>query len=233
MVILVFNQKGGVGKTTTALNLGVALAHKGKHPVTLVDLDPQTHLTASLGYRAENMAWNVADWLQGRAGKPEEIGTRLYLIPGECEQLACPLNTQQQQLPDTEGILIVDAPPYWNEAVSAFMARADWVLSPLEPEFLSVQGISRLLQKMESQRIERDRLRLLICRYDARLAIHREVRGKLQARFKANLLPMVIRNSVRLAESPGYGWSIFDYAPESTGAEDYMFLARVCLKEVH
>jgi chromosome partitioning protein len=229
MLIFVFNQKGGVGKTTTALNLGAGLARGGHEPVTLVDLDPQTHLTAALGYRAESCGWNVTDWLAGRAGQPLAMAERLFLVPGDCN----PPGPRITGVPPNgePGFVIVDGPPVWNDEVAGFMARADWVLTPLEPEFLSMQGISRLLQKMERNRIPWRRLRLLLCRYDGRLGVHREVRAKLRQRFDANLLTVEIRNSVRLAEAPGHGKSIFDHAPHSTGAEDYAALAMLVLDD--
>ncbi len=227
MMILVFNQKGGVGKTTTALNLGIGLARFGDLPVTLVDLDPQTHLTAALGYRAEEFSWNVTNWLSGEAGTPQKINEKVTLIPGDCNP---PSNLEVVETSlKSDGIIIVDAPPFWNETVAYLMLYSDWILTPLEPEFMSMQGISRLLKTMERQRISRQKLRLLLCRFDARLITHREVRENLSQRFSENLLNGLIRNNIRLAEAPTYAASIFDYAPESSGANDYYSLANYWL----
>ena len=100
------------------------------------------------------------------------------------------------------------------------MAECDVILTPLEPDFLGMQGFNRLLQTMKKHGAPWSRLRILICRYVDRLAIHREVRERLGQLFASGtLLPVVIRNSVRLAEAPGFGRHIFDHAPESTGAE--------------
>lgn len=230
MNILVFNQKGGVGKTTTALNLGVGLARAGCFPVTLVDLDPQTHLTAALGHQAEDMTWNVSDWLAGREGKAIAISENLSLIAGDCDlDNFAEISNARRKL---NGIVIIDAPPVWNPVVAHLMTEADWILTPLEPEFMSMQGVSRLFKTMDKSQISRDKLRLLLCRYDARLVTHREARENLTQRFSDNLLNCVIRKSVRLAESPRYGWSIFDYAPDSLGASDYLELTNYWLKQV-
>jgi chromosome partitioning protein len=231
MKILIFNQKGGVGKTTTAVNLGAALARLGRDRVTLVDLDPQTHLTAAWGLRAESHSWNVSGWLAGEPGQPVAIGERLFLVPGDCQAteprpFANPLIT-------TDGVVIIDAPPSWNDTVARLMTDIDRVLTPLEADFLGMQGINRLLQTMKRADVSWSRLRLLVCRYDVRLAIHREVRERLVQRFRNGaLLPVVVRSSVRLAEAPGFGVSIFDHAPASTGAMDYEAVARIFLNEM-
>lgn len=228
MKILIFNQKGGVGKTTTALNLGAGLARASHKTVTLVDLDPQTHLTAAMGLRAETLPWNVSHWLAGdRQFQAEVISDQLQLIAGDCNPaMQRPLNAP---LMTTTDYVVIDAPPMWTPEVAALMQLCDWVLTPMEPEFLSMQGISRLMQRMEMEQIPWSRLRLLLCRYDDRLVVHREVRARLAERFGQHLLAEVIRNNVRLAESPSYGQSIFDYAPNSAGAEDYSALVKAIL----
>ncbi len=231
MKILIFNQKGGVGKTTTAFNLGVGLARWGEMPVTLVDLDPQTHLTAAFGFHAETFSWNVTNWLQGENGLPVKIDERLKLITGDCNppfHLELSLN-----LLNTNEIMVIDAPPVWNQSVAFLMRHVDWILTPLEPEFMSMQGVSRLLQTMEKNQIPWQKLRLLLCRFDARLVVHREVRDSLIQRFEQYLSHGVIRNNIRLAEAPAYSMNIFDYAPDSAGANDYYALTQYWLRQTH
>lgn len=227
MRVLIYNQKGGVGKTTTAANLGAALVRAGAGRVVLVDLDPQMHLTASLGM-AGSTGWTVRDWRAGQAGDapavPHEPG--LHLVPGHSDG-----PPEDETAIDRPALaadwLIHDAAPGWNAEVAALMASADLVLSPLEADFLGLNGVSRLMLQMQEVGVSWDRLALLICRYSDRLAVHREVRARLAERFGTQgLLPHVIRNSVRLAEAPGHGSTVFRHAPSSTGAADYAALAR-------
>lgn len=224
MKILIYNQKGGVGKTTTAANLGAGLARAGAGRVVLVDLDPQMHLTASLGLSGAR-DWTVKDWRAGRSGTPLAVQETegLFLVPGHPEG-ADAAGTPPAVAADW---LIFDAPPGWNDELARIMADCDLVLSPLEADFLGLNGISRLMRQMQDLQVSWDRLALLICRYSDRLAVHREVRARLAERFGTQgLLPHVIRNSVRLAEAPGQGRTIFRHAPTSTGAADYAALAR-------
>jgi chromosome partitioning protein len=230
MRALIYNQKGGCGKTTTAINLGAALARLGDQTVTLVDLDPQTHLTAALGRRTDGQAWTVTQWLAGAPGSTLPVSKRLFLVPGDCE--AQEPRSFADPLKGMDGTVLIDAPPVWNVTVARLMAECDVILVPLEPDFLGMQGFNRLLQTMKKHGVPWSRLRILVCRYVDRLSIHREVRDRLGQLFRnGTLLPVVIRNSVRLAEAPGFGRHIFDHAPDSAGASDYEAAARVLLEE--
>lgn len=228
MRVLVFNQKGGVGKTTTAINLAAALTRRGAGRVVLADLDPQMHLTAGLGHLQPAFGWSVTDWLSGVPGEPlacAEDG--LWLVPGAAGA-ALPV---PDALPTRFGAewLVMDAAPSWSPSLAALMVQSDLILCPIEPDFLGLQGLNRLLRAMSEAGVARDRLRLLPTRFDARLAVHREVRAKLAARFGAALLPGVIRRSVRLAEAPGHGVSVFVHAPRSSGAADHLALAEALM----
>ena len=201
MRVLIYNQKGGCGKTTTAINLGAAMARLGDAAVTLVDLDPQTHLTAALGRGVDGSAWTVTQWLAGAPGSALSVSERLFLVPGDCE--AQEPRTFANPLAGMDGIVLIDAPPVWSPTVARLMAECDVVLTPLEPDFLGMQGFNRLLHTMKNHGVPWSRLRILICRYVDRLAIHREVRERLGQLFRnGTLLPLVIRNSVRLARRP-------------------------------
>jgi chromosome partitioning protein len=224
MRVLVFNQKGGVGKTTTAINLAAALTRRGVGRVLLADLDPQMHLTAGLGHLQPAFGWSVTDWLAGRPGDPLPCAEEgLSLVPGAAGADL----PEATGLPESFGArwVVMDAAPSWSPALATVMAGADLILCPLEPDFLGLQGLNRLLRTMSEVGVPRDRLRLLPTRYDARLAVHREVRARLEQRFGTTLLPCVIRRSVRLSEAPGHGVSVFTHAPRSSGAADHLALA--------
>lgn len=229
MRILVFNQKGGVGKTTTSLNLGAAIANGLRRDVVLMDLDPQMHLTAALGVKDEDCEWHIGYWLSGGnpAGHLHSIQSRLSLIPGHSQpsgEYALPLDVHWPS-----GICIVDAPPVWNPTVEGLMRVVDCVLTPIEAEFLSLQGTSRLLQQMSGCDVPWEKLKLVCSRYDQRLKLHQENLARLQSRFPGQLLPQVIHRSVQLAEAMGYAQSIFDYAPRNRACQEFLALAHAVI----
>ncbi|WP_126976383.1 ParA family protein [Frigidibacter oleivorans] len=211
MKILIHNQKGGVGKTTVAANLGAALL-RGGHAATLLlaDLDPQMHLAASLAPEAA----------QAPAG-------RRFAVAGE-PGLSLVAGTDLGDAGDPFGAdawVVADSAPGWSGGIADLAARADLVICPLEPDFLGLSGLGRLLERLTPAGIGQDRLRILLCRHNPRLALHREVQGLLAERFGSRLLPVAIRSSVKLAEAAGRGRTIFGHAPASAGAGDFRALA--------
>jgi chromosome partitioning protein len=238
MRLLIHNQKGGVGKTTTAANLGAALLRSGvARRVLLADMDPQMHLTAMLGHGATAHGWTVADWLDGQAATfpadalavPDEPG--LALVPGCADTVpavAPPATGGDWTGADWTGAdwTVIDSAPAWSDHMAILAAWADLILCPLEPDFLGLSGVSRLLLRFDAAGIARSRLRFLPCRVNPRLSIHREVQARLIERLGPEMvLPVAIRASVRLSEAPGFGQTIFSHAPGSTGCDDYLALA--------
>ena len=261
--IAIANQKGGVGKTTTAVNLAVALARQGRR-VCVLDLDPQAHATLHLGVSAGGHPHSAYDVLAG--GQPlavatVEAGENLWLVPSHIDLSAVEMALAGQ--PGREAILrrrieadprcsagagdrhafdylVVDCPPSLGLLSLNAMAAVEEVLLPLQPHFLALHGLSKLLETIElvSERVN-PRLRLLgvvLCMFEAgtRLAneIGRDVAGFFasaegthRAWASGRLFDTRIRRNIRLAEAPSFGKSIFDYAPDSFGAEDYAALA--------
>lgn len=260
--IAVANQKGGVGKTTTSVNLAVALARSGQD-VCLVDLDPQAHATLHAGVQPGLHPLSAYDVLVGGAPLAEARVTaadRLHVIPSHIDLSAVEMALANR--PGREGILrqrieaddacqgqgngvrhdamIIDCPPSLGLLSLNAMASVDEVLLPLQPHFLALHGLSKLLETMElvADRVN-PRLRLLgvvLCMYESATRLANEVARDVEGFFEsgrdrhpawanARVFRTRIRRNIRLAEAPSFGQSIFDYAPDSHGAEDYAALA--------
>ncbi|MFM8954146.1 MAG: ParA family protein [Planctomycetaceae bacterium] len=261
--IAVANQKGGVGKTTTSVNLAVALARAGRR-VCLIDLDPQAHATIHAGATPGGHSASAFDVLtagQPLAAATVPVGANLWVVPSHIDLSAVEMALAGR--PGRESILrqrlaadprcrddapaderfeyvVVDCPPSLGLLSLNALAAVDEVLLPLQPHFLALHGLSKLLETIElvSEHVN-PRLRLLgvvLCMYESgtRLAgeIGRDVAGFFAAAATAHpawrdatVFETRIRRNIRLAEAPSFGQSIFDYAPESHGAADYQALA--------
>jgi chromosome partitioning protein len=252
--IPVINQKGGVGKTATTVNLGAALAKRGKR-MLLIDMDPQGHLTTHLGLDGQARGAGLYEVLT--KGLPLESAIHscsptLAIVPAQIDLAAAEIELitevgREVILRDILAgrdwpfdIVMIDCPPSLGVLTLNALSAGTKVLIPVQPHFLALQGVGRLLETVSlvAQRINPALTvaGMVICLWEPATRLAGEVIADLSAFLEnarpspvpwaqARLMQTRIRRNVKLAESPSYGQSIFDYEPRSNGAADYLALA--------
>lgn len=252
--IAVINQKGGVGKTTSSVNLSAALAEAGRR-VCLIDLDPQAHASLHLGITAMDGEATTYELLCSDitiAQTRRKINDNLYVLPANLDLAAAELELAGEvgremilrdkfQDDDEEfDYLILDCPPSLGILTLNALVAVNEVFLPLQPHFLALHGLSKLLRTIEvvSRRMN-SQLKLtgvMLCMYDSNTRLAAEVSTDIDEFFQtssgrrefyrdAKFFDTRIRRNIRLAEAPSFGQSIFEYAPQSNGATDYHALA--------
>lgn len=252
--IAIINQKGGVGKTATTVNLGAALAETGRR-VLLLDLDPQGHLTTHLGLDGEANGAGIYEVLTADlplASAIHQYSPSISVVPAQIDLAAAEMELvsvvgrevilrdllQGQSWP--YDIVLIDCPPSLGVLTLNALAAATRVLIPLQPHFLALQGVGKLLETVQlvSRRINPGLTvaGMVITMYETGTRLSGEVIDDLTAFLEsaratpvpwsaARVFEAKIRRNVKLAEAPSYGQSIFEYAPRSNGAIDYLAMA--------
>ncbi len=261
-VIALINQKGGVGKTTTTVNLGAALAALGR-PTLIVDLDPQAHATLSLGVDPASVARSVydllLDWDDNADSAVIEARPNLSLVASETDLAAA--EAELAQAPDRHRrlaraiaplrsrfeFILIDCPPSLGMLTINGLSAAREVLIPMQAHFLALQGVSKLLEtvKLVRAKINPDLTvaGIVLCMHDAQASHTQEVVADLTGFFdqarqqdvpwkSARVFRPPIRRNIKLAECPSFGQTIFDYAPTAPGAADYKSLAEAVVNAV-
>lgn len=252
--IAVLNQKGGVGKTTTVVNVAAALAGSG-HKVVVMDLDPQAHLTIHFGIDAETKGSGSYDVLTQSAPFEEALinvrenlwllGANIDLVGAESELVSVVgreiiLREAVEPIKEKYDYLIIDCPPSLGLLTLNALAAVDEVFIPVQPHFLALQGFGKLLQTVNlvSKRIN-PALKvsaILLCMFDSRVTLSSEVKADIEQFLEnasktdcpwsaAHIIPIHIRRNIKLAEAPSYGKTIFEYEPNCHGADDYKNVA--------
>jgi len=244
-IITVINQKGGTGKTTITMNLGVALALMGKK-ILLIDFDPQANLTYSFGIR--NPKNTIVEVLQGKQTIQTILVKKEGLDIAPSSSLLADLEVsiinkigREQLLQDRlKGLkeydyVFIDSPPSLSILTINALTTAGEVLIPLQMEILSLQGLTQLLQTIdEVKNILNKKLSItgiVVSMYDGRRRLSSEILNEIKNNLKEKVFNSLIRICVKIAESPSFAKSVLSYAPSSEGAIDYKNLAKEFLNE--
>lgn len=241
-VIAIMNQKGGVGKTTTTLNLAHALSRSGQ-VVVAIDMDPQAHLTAGFGLMTKPQL-GIGDILIGDDVSVKDVlleaRENLFVIPagdrlGDLEHLQVGGAKRGFLLKDTINsqirrvdYVLIDCPPSSGILGINALLAAQEVLIPVSGDFFALQGLARLMNifsHIESSLKQKTDKWVVLTRFQERRRLAKEVREKVMQHFPKRVLKTAIRETVALAESPGFGQTIFEYQANGNGAEDYLKLA--------
>jgi chromosome partitioning protein len=248
-VYTLVNQKGGVGKTTTAINLGAYLAQLGQR-VLIVDIDPQANATASLGVDKNTVKGGIYEALLGGAPAPALVlqnpRLKLSILPsspalaGAEVELVGELGRESKlkgilaPLVERYDYILVDCPPSLGLlTVNGLMAAQDGVLIPVQCEYLALEGLGELthtLQRVRAALFPSLKVRgVVLTMYDGRTHLSNDVVAEVRKYFTEQVFTTIIPRSVRLAEAPSYGLPVSAYAPTSNAAQSYASLARELL----
>ena len=243
-IIAITNQKGGVGKTTTAINLSACLAEAGQH-VLLVDFDPQGNASSGLGLEREDIENTVYDLLTEEVTFEQcriaEIQKNLDILPSDMNLAGAEIEFQEiedkekllrsylEKIKDDYDFILIDCPPSLNILTINALTAADTVLVPIQCEYYALEGLGQVLKTVDLvKRKLNPGLELegvVFTMYDARTNLSLEVVENVKSNLNRTIYKTIIPRNVRLAEAPSHGMSINQYDTRSTGAESYRMLA--------
>jgi chromosome partitioning protein len=246
-VVAIANQKGGVGKTTTAINLGAALAAFDRK-IALVDFDPQANATSGLGFSRQKNGANAYDVLLGadpREALRETTFPNLWLLPSGRDLVGAEIELVDQEarerklrnaldrIRDDFDFVLVDCPPSLSLLTVNGLTAADSVLVPLQTEYFALEGVTELLESVERvRRVFNPALEIegiLLTMYDDRTNLSRQVLDDIRKHFGDLVYETVIPRNVRLGEAPSFGKPVLAYDIKSKGAEAYLSLGKELL----
>lgn len=243
-IIAIANQKGGVGKTTTAINLSASLASLGQKVLAL-DLDPQGNMTSGLGVDKDQVKNSVYDLIIGQIGIEEcickEVIENLDVLPSNINLSAAEIEligvdnkeyiirNEIEKVRNQYDFVIIDCPPALSMLTINAMTTADSVLVPIQCEYYALEGLSQLIHTIN---LVQERLNpslviegVVFTMYDARTNLSLQVVENVKDNLEQTIYKTIIPRNIRLAEAPSYGMPINLYDPKSTGAESYLLLA--------
>lgn len=243
-IIAIANQKGGVGKTTTSINLSACLAELGKK-VLAIDMDPQGNMTSGLGIDKNNVEYTIYDLIIGEADVEKVICTEalenLDVLPANVDLSAAEIELigvdnkeyiirdEIEKVKENYDYIIIDCPPSLSMLTINAMTTADTVLAPIQCEYYALEGLSQLIHTID---LVKERLNpklemegVVFTMYDARTNLSLQVVENVKENLNKTIYKTIIPRNIRLAEAPSHGMPINLYDPKSAGAENYRLLA--------